>query len=359
MADVVDTVIKSALEVIVNIAEQGGYLKKEVKEHILGAVSHIQDAWSKMERSMIEQNEQIIELNKALGRMKEEAEKQETSRREEGQVATSTGTYKDQPVGDSSGAMPSGEQQETDAGHGSSTDNKDKDGEIAAQRQPTETMEFKIQKIIESLEEKMVSRMKEEIQEAIKRGINQGPTGETSKKKERPAPVTAEENKSAEKGNRGEREEINQEEVGMSETAERRNGQTDIGEEQSDNEENEWRRVEYRKTTRNTRIIGTKETSNGRIRAGERTAWIYVGRLHYTTEKEDIITYLKEGGIKGKIEGEQLNTAGRNKSFKIGIPYEEKSKAEQPDFWPEGVIVRQYTFRRAQETGIRLQGREH
>ncbi|PSN58419.1 hypothetical protein C0J52_02796 [Blattella germanica] len=158
---------------------------------------------------------------------------------------------------------------------------------------------------------------------------------------------------SKESRNRIEREETKLENPEMKETAEGGDGQADI------REESEWRRVEYRRINKNARIIGKKETNNGMLRAGERTAWLYIGRLHHTTEKEDILTYLKEGGINGKIEGEQLNTRGGNRSFKIGIPYEEKCKAEQPEFWPEGVIVRQYTFRRNQESGIRLQSGEY
>lgn len=116
-------------------------------------------------------------------------------------------------------------------------------------------------------------------------------------------------------------------------------------------EQGNW--IEARRRKINTRITGTRETRNN-LRAADRKAWLYVGRLHQSVEQEDLIIYLEENGIRGKIECEELNVMGANRAFRVGIPYELKDRAEQPQFWPEGVVVRQYLFRRSQREGARL-----
>lgn len=102
---------------------------------------------------------------------------------------------------------------------------------------------------------------------------------------------------------------------------------------------------------RNANIVGSKQTTNGKFKAGTRKAWLYIGRIHETTTTEDIITFLEEGGIDGQIECQELTTKGRNKSFMLGINLEEKEKTDNPDFWPQDVIVRQYRFRGQQSQG--------
>lgn len=115
------------------------------------------------------------------------------------------------------------------------------------------------------------------------------------------------------------------------------------------------RRRRTKRPRENSRIIGTRESGNANLRAGDQTAWLYVGRLHRSVEQGNLIAYLEDNGIRGNIECEELNVIGTNKAFKVGIPFDQKDLAELPDFWPKGVIVRQYIFRRHQRQGVRLQ----
>ncbi|KAJ4429269.1 hypothetical protein ANN_26272 [Periplaneta americana] len=55
-------------------------------------------------------------------------------------------------------------------------------------------------------------------------------------------------------------------------------------------------------------------------------------------KKENVMEYLQVNGIGDDIEYEQLDTKGYNKSFRIGIPF------NHPDFWPEGILVRNTFF---------------
>lgn len=41
---------------------------------------------------------------------------------------------------------------------------------------------------------------------------------------------------------------------------------------------------------------------------------------------------------------EELQGAGVNKAFKIGVAAEESAKVDSSDFWPEGVIIRPFRF---------------
>ncbi|KAJ4444760.1 hypothetical protein ANN_06557 [Periplaneta americana] len=94
-----------------------------------------------------------------------------------------------------------------------------------------------------------------------------------------------------------------------------------------------------KKPRENTRITGTRDPENIPIRAADKTAWLYVGRLHQSVEKEGLIKYLEENGISGAIECEELSVKGINKAFRVGIPFELKDLTEQPEFWPRGVVT--------------------
>ena len=141
--------------------------------------------------------------------------------------------------------------------------------------------------------------------------------------------------------------------------AEPRNSETTIAETSTElqdgiNEESgTWREVSSR-SKRNKRITGIREPGNSTLRAADRTAWLYVGRLHQSVEQGDLVKYLDDNGVKGKIECEELKTVGENRAYRIGIPFERKDLVEEPDFWPKGVIIRQYIFRRHHRLGIRL-----
>lgn len=93
-----------------------------------------------------------------------------------------------------------------------------------------------------------------------------------------------------------------------------------------------------------TIMIGTKK--NNELQGAEKNAWIYAGKLRQNTTEETVISYLKENGVTGKITCKDLNSRGNNKAFKVGVPFRELSRMENPEFWPAGVLVTRFRFSR-------------
>ena len=81
---------------------------------------------------------------------------------------------------------------------------------------------------------------------------------------------------------------------------------------------------------------------------------MYIGSLHHTTREETLINFLQKNGITGDIQCEMLETKGRNKSFKFGLPLGELDKVKSSEFWPKGVAIRRFNFRRQGRTGVEL-----
>lgn len=100
--------------------------------------------------------------------------------------------------------------------------------------------------------------------------------------------------------------------------------------------------VKRRIRSRYRALVGTNNSSDSLLQAGERFAWLYVGRLseHSTTAK--VHTYLEKKGFSGKITCEELKTQGTNKAFKVGFPLHYLEVTEDPNFWPTGIIVRPF-----------------
>ena len=114
---------------------------------------------------------------------------------------------------------------------------------------------------------------------------------------------------------------------------------------------NPWTEVAGRRRRRNqvpadrpTVVIGTKNDDD--LQAGDKTAWLYVGKLRQNTTKETVIRFLNKNGIDGDIKCEDLNSRGYHKAYKIGIPFQYLGNTNKPEFWPAGVIVRRFRFRR-------------
>ncbi|PSN52531.1 hypothetical protein C0J52_14317, partial [Blattella germanica] len=74
------------------------------------------------------------------------------------------------------------------------------------------------------------------------------------------------------------------------------------------------RRRSQQQTESNIYGAATEERS---LRAGTRTAWLYVGRLHHATTERDKNAYLCR--VSERVEVEQLDTKGSNKAFKISV----------------------------------------
>ena len=75
---------------------------------------------------------------------------------------------------------------------------------------------------------------------------------------------------------------------------------------------------------------GIAAASNGRLRAANKTAWLYVGRLNLDITTNDVTDYLKGKGLENGVKCEELNTRGENKAFHVGIPFEKMKRTTQP-----------------------------
>ena len=70
-----------------------------------------------------------------------------------------------------------------------------------------------------------------------------------------------------------------------------------------------WTEVTERR--RRSRIKGRRPRDECSLRAGDRTAWLYVGRLHRLTTEETLRSYLGENGVT-EVICEKLDSRGTN-----------------------------------------------
>ena len=444
MADDTGLQCESALECLLNIADVGGYMKKETKEEIQNAVRTIRDCFLLMklavEKQKSIQNRTQNDDVRQAGAMHEGEDS-----RHKGQLATSVG--QSQEVEDSGNqseqAPPSiGDERNNNASHGGACDRQNstfEEGTGEENNDDNHGVETRGQsldaasnlnhmrhedtdiegRIIQKINQQMQSMMRDiaaSISRMIKEEMEEGPNTAHNNNSRRlsldaPGKVTEGSNtyegaESGENGyyqdkqegwsevrrrrgpnprgagtreyrgnnfgeaDHGENGYYREEQEGWKEVRGRRGanprsvgsreyrgnnyGDAEHGENGYYREEQEgWNEVRRRRGT-NSRITGTREDKGTALRAADRTAWLYIGRLHQTTEREDLINYMSANGINGTIECEELEVVGRNRAFRVGIPFDMKEQVEQPQLWPKGIVVRQYIFRRQQRQGIRL-----
>lgn len=111
----------------------------------------------------------------------------------------------------------------------------------------------------------------------------------------------------------------------------------------SDPEDNDqWRKVDYRKR-RSRFIVGKKSDNSGcKLRAAEMQSHWHVCRLHPDTKQEEVVDYLKSDFP--DIEVEKLNPSRPTlySSFKITVKEEDGTKLLDADRWPSGARIRRF-----------------
>lgn len=77
-------------------------------------------------------------------------------------------------------------------------------------------------------------------------------------------------------------------------------------------------------------------------------AWFYIGRASNESTCDNLNNYLKSLFTNEEFEVEELrkhdSNTSKNKSFKLGCNYSLIDRINQPDIWPENIIVRPYRF---------------
>jgi hypothetical protein len=110
-------------------------------------------------------------------------------------------------------------------------------------------------------------------------------------------------------------------------------------------------------TTRKEKITGTdqqadappkKEPIRGtkrgitRLKAVEGSAWLYIGRLSPDTTEDNILEYLSENGVEGRIHCDMVSEKINSKAFKIGIPMHELQQVHNSSFWPSDIYCQPF-----------------
>jgi len=78
----------------------------------------------------------------------------------------------------------------------------------------------------------------------------------------------------------------------------------------------------------------------------KKLSWIFVSRLHPNVVKDDIDAYLIGNGVTGHCCENVESRFSSYKSFKVGVNGEQKSKILDPDFWEEGILVKDFVPKR-------------
>jgi len=98
-------------------------------------------------------------------------------------------------------------------------------------------------------------------------------------------------------------------------------------------------------------IIGTHEAGedgNNLLEAGPRRSWIFLGKIRKGTKEENITKYVigKLPDIEKDLVCTNLQSKGLCESFKIGFCRDHYETVMNPDFWPSGILVKPFLFRR-------------
>lgn len=341
MADIASSAVESALKNIEKVAETGGYLKKEVKEALLHAVSEIREYLEFLRMKTVSDNDDKKDQHKEGTHNQQNKMNEVDDGSTEVQLATS--------VGDSSGGQNKSQQAEPPSGEQRNLGENHDSGMQEGHKMPetTEDDRSDISRKVDRIADFLQNKLEKLIEEKIKESLGNATT-------RRELRSTAEES-------RDQQEEGNKPDSPTIEKREGKNGEPRHWDGQEDEVEGTWTRVTYGRSNRTNRTQGAKQTigTNTRmdedIQAAQRYAWLFLGRLKEDTTADKVKKYLHKNGIQGNTICEEIESRGRNKAFKLGIPLEYLGEANDPNFWPEGVVVRRYRFRRTyQNEGVSL-----
>ncbi|KAK9884544.1 hypothetical protein WA026_007386 [Henosepilachna vigintioctopunctata] len=110
----------------------------------------------------------------------------------------------------------------------------------------------------------------------------------------------------------------------------------------------QWKIVERpKKQIKKLICTGLKKTDGTiNFQGAQRKKWVYVGRIIEKEVSETTIESYIKGEVQGDIEVKKLETKGQNSAFSVGFSSTKDYKRVCcPDFWPEGVVVREFSFR--------------
>ena len=314
MADSIEDRLERAIEILVDITEAGGYLKKDTKETMQEAVSTIRICFNEMKNTVESKNKMMTNSQNE----KENTTEEDDSFKER-QVSPSLGLQNEVPSNNQHLPPTSGEKPNNNSA-----------------KNLEERITDKINRKLQEMMEKVTLNLKEMIQEEIKNDTQENPknTSQQAERREQTQPTTER--------------------------------QTDPATQNRD--EPAWTEVVRRRRAPNPphiqtpTIVGTKRTpdtaatvSGKELQAASRRAWLYIAHLHHNTTQELVESHLKKLNVTEIIECEEIQTKGSLKAFKVGIPLKDLQHITKPELWPEGTTVRRYRFFRHQGQGAILE----
>lgn len=108
--------------------------------------------------------------------------------------------------------------------------------------------------------------------------------------------------------------------------------------------ESEWKTQNKKKARK--QIIATGASKDSKFSGAIRRQWIYVGGISGTEVSEQTIKeFLEEVPDSQNIEVKKLPTKGKNSAFSVGIPRDTVPTVFDKDFWPKGIILRQFNLK--------------
>lgn len=111
----------------------------------------------------------------------------------------------------------------------------------------------------------------------------------------------------------------------------------------------EWTLVSRKKQIKKPeKVICTGIKSGEALFQGvKKRKWIYVGKIAgKETTVEEVEKYMKQERNFEEVQVKKLDTKGENSAFTVGVTLEEDFTAIcKEEFWPEGVVIREFNFR--------------
>ncbi|KAG8286342.1 hypothetical protein J6590_062159 [Homalodisca vitripennis] len=98
-------------------------------------------------------------------------------------------------------------------------------------------------------------------------------------------------------------------------------------------------------------IFGKKTGSGTKLKTASKRSWVFISRLDTSVTKENIESYLKDSQIDDFLCFELETKYDTYKSFKIGVNDSAVDQIMDPEFWDEGILVKEYIPLRKQHRG--------
>ncbi|KAK9888912.1 hypothetical protein WA026_001133 [Henosepilachna vigintioctopunctata] len=94
-------------------------------------------------------------------------------------------------------------------------------------------------------------------------------------------------------------------------------------------------------------VNNNTDLKKNKIKGAIKKRWMYLGRVSGNEVSEsDILAYMDNIPNFETIDIKKLPTKGSNSAYSIGCPSEEiYNDISKPDFWPSGVVLREFNFR--------------